>query len=79
MVMYELITRQTPFQGLTGIQILTAVIKKNQRPLVSELEKACTPGAFITLMERCWQRDPEKRPAFKEIVETLENIIALLK
>lgn len=31
-----------------------------------------TPEVFARLAKRCWDRDPEKRPSFKDIIKELE-------
>lgn len=33
-----------------------------------------TPEAFARLMKKCWDRDPNRRPSFREIIKELELI-----
>ena len=33
-----------------------------------------TPESFAKLMKRCWERVPEKRPSFKDIIRDLESM-----
>jgi len=33
-----------------------------------------TPETFVKLMKRCWDRIPEKRPSFKEIIRDVETM-----
>lgn len=44
-------------------------MKEGLRPKISDKE---APGPFLDLMKRCWADDPEKRPAFGEIIKELD-------
>lgn len=68
-VLWELFTALTPFDNMTPEQAAFAVCQKNARP---PLPSAC-PMAFRHLINRCWSSNPNKRPAFDEIVTVLES------
>ncbi|XP_002969519.2 serine/threonine-protein kinase HT1 [Selaginella moellendorffii] len=68
-VLWELLTRQTPFQDMTPVQAAFAVVNKNARP---EVPRDC-PSVLSQLMQRCWSLDPHARPDFEQLVETLEQ------
>ncbi|KAI4343758.1 hypothetical protein L6164_011067 [Bauhinia variegata] len=68
-VLWELLTAQTPFDNMTPEQAAFAATHKNARP---PLPPEC-PWAFSHLINRCWSSNPDKRPHFDEIVFILES------
>ncbi|EAX92134.1 TKL family protein kinase [Trichomonas vaginalis G3] len=66
MILWEMLTESVPFRGRTAIQVATAVVTKNERP---PIPSSC-PGTLRKLIQLCWDRDPEKRPSFKQIYNT---------
>lgn len=68
-VMWELYTKQTPFQDLNTFEIPMAVIK-GDRP---SIPKDC-PKDYAKLMQSCWHKKPAKRPTFPKIVKSLLKI-----
>ncbi|XP_037512501.1 activated Cdc42 kinase-like [Rhipicephalus sanguineus] len=59
-----------PWAALTGQQILEAI----DEPNLQRLEQPdCCPKDYYTLMLKCWQHDPNKRPKFSEILQTLPD------
>lgn len=60
--------REDPYNGLKAIEVIPRVLK-GERPVITE---SCDP-VFKQLMEQCWLEDPEKRPSFRHIVDTLDN------
>ncbi|KAL2644139.1 hypothetical protein R1flu_011726 [Riccia fluitans] len=68
-VLWELCTSKLPFEGMSFVQLAHAVASDNYRPPISEVSSS----AFTKLITRCWDRDPSKRPDFKEIVQYLET------
>ncbi|EGZ28879.1 hypothetical protein PHYSODRAFT_537479 [Phytophthora sojae] len=60
-VIWETITRQCPYEGLTQIQAALGVLNNNLRPTVPE---NCPP-LFKKLMTLCWVSSPEQRPSFE--------------
>ena len=53
---------------ITGLQVSLDVLNNDFRPTIPKK----TPEVFARLTKRCWDRDPEKRPSFKEIIKELE-------
>ncbi|XP_047314313.1 serine/threonine/tyrosine-protein kinase HT1-like [Impatiens glandulifera] len=74
-VLWELLTALTPFEDMTPEQAAFAVCQKNARPPMP----ASCPKAFRHLVNRCWSSNPNKRPHFDEIVDTLESYSASLE
>lgn len=59
-----------PWAALTGQQILEAI----DEPNLQRLEQPdCCPKDYYTLMLKCWQHDPNKRPRFCEILQMLPD------
>lgn len=44
------------------------VLNNDMRPNIPKK----TPEPFARLMKKCWDRDPIKRPSFKDIIKELE-------
>ena len=70
-VVWETVTRQCPYEGLTQIQAALGVLNNNLRPTVPE---NC-PSLFKTLMTLCWISSPEQRPSFEDVLEILNRSI----
>ncbi|CAI7899529.1 unnamed protein product [Closterium sp. NIES-53] len=68
-VLWEICTAQWPFEGLSFVQLAHAIVADDLRPPI----KDC-PSQLTKLITRCWDRDPDVRPDFDEIVKTLEGI-----
>ncbi|XP_067631079.1 activated Cdc42 kinase-like [Eurosta solidaginis] len=60
-----------PWAALTGLQILEAIDAPNYQRLE---QPDCCPQEYYTLMMKCWQDDPVKRPKFSEIYELLPDM-----
>ncbi|XP_011196238.1 activated Cdc42 kinase-like isoform X1 [Zeugodacus cucurbitae] len=60
-----------PWAALTGLQILEAIDAPNYQRLE---QPDCCPQEYYTLMIKCWQDDPVKRPKFTEIYELLPDM-----
>ncbi|XP_024401687.1 serine/threonine/tyrosine-protein kinase HT1 [Physcomitrium patens] len=69
-VLWELVTGLVPYPDMTPVQVAYAVVNKNLRPPVDD---DCPP-ALRHLMEHCWFANPERRPNFYQIVQTLEDL-----
>lgn len=46
------------------------VLQKDLRPDIP----SDTPDKFANLMKRCWDRNPNVRPSFKQILNELEGM-----
>ncbi|CAL4949367.1 unnamed protein product [Urochloa decumbens] len=57
----------------TEQQLTAAVVSQGLRPALA-LPKSGVPLALFSLIQRCWDPDPEKRPSFGNIIDEL-NII----
>lgn len=68
-VLWELATGQTPYSGMDSRQIINQVSNNDIRPL---LPQDVNP-AMRDLITQCWDRDPDVRPSFDEIVKKFET------
>jgi hypothetical protein len=69
-VLWEVLTRQTPFSGPDyrfDAQVENAVLS-GVRPIIP----SDTPAELSSLIEECWQQVAKYRPQFKEIVAHLQ-------
>lgn len=71
--LYEIITRTTPYQGLTGAQIAARVVNNKERPDITKVPEDC-PEDLKELMIKCWDHDPDRRPDFVAITKTLKEM-----
>jgi len=70
-ILWELLTRQVPFEGMPGMEIQEAVLGGERMPISDTV-----PIAFRELIRKSWAQTPEERPSFKEIVSCLKRIQA---
>ncbi|KAN0028998.1 hypothetical protein ACTFIV_010866 [Dictyostelium citrinum] len=67
-VLWEMVTREDPYQGMPTFQIVISVGQHKLRPIVPPQVSA----PFTRLITECWSEDPQQRPSFQEIVKRLE-------
>jgi hypothetical protein len=67
-ILWELLTRECPYDGMTAIQCALAVLNRDQRPQIP----AWCPPAFQSLIQSCVKRDPSQRPTFAQVCAALE-------
>jgi activated CDC42 kinase 1 len=60
-----------PWPAFTGHQILAAIDKPNFHRLE---QPECCPKDYYTLMIKCWNHEPAKRPKFSEIHQLLPDM-----
>ena len=70
-VMFEVLSRAEPWKGLHEAQIAAQIIY-GRRPSREFPIPEDSPPELITLMEKCWDDDPSKRPPFQQIVQDLQ-------
>ena len=70
-ILWEVLTQQEPFPGLTWPEIAQLVWVQHLRPqLPSHL-----PLTLVQLALSCWNQQPDKRPAFSLVEETLRKYL----
>ena len=70
MVIYEVLARRSPFQDAGSAASIPKLVSGGTRPrLPLSVGQADAPEAvrpMVALMQRCWDGQPERRPAFAE-------------
>ncbi|KAJ3698506.1 hypothetical protein LUZ61_002211 [Rhynchospora tenuis] len=70
-ILWELITMQQPWNGLSPAQVVGAVAFQKRRLTIP-------PGTnpeLAALVESCWDDDPRQRPSFSSIVDALKQLL----
>ncbi|KAL2893080.1 Serine/threonine-protein kinase CTR1 [Bienertia sinuspersici] len=70
-ILWELVTMQQPWSGLSPAQVVGAVAFQNRRLTIP----ANTSPLLASLMEACWADDPSQRPSFRKIVDSLKKLL----
>ncbi|XP_022773075.1 serine/threonine-protein kinase CTR1-like isoform X2 [Durio zibethinus] len=70
-ILWELVTMQQPWSGLSPAQVVGAVAYQNRRLAIPPN----TSPKLASLMESCWADNPAERPSFANIVEALKNLV----
>jgi serine/threonine protein kinase len=75
MVLWELWERKRPYEELASRFDIMDAIRSGTRPTISS---SCPP-ALMSLIQRCWQGDPSRRPMFQYIVRYLKDELARVR
>ena len=67
-VLWEIVSRKRPFEGLSLGQIVTEVFVKKERPPISPE----APSSLVALMSSCWKQNREERPIIERVITKLE-------
>lgn len=57
----------------TEQQLTAAIVSQGLRPALA-LPESGAPPSLLSLIQRCWDSDPQQRPSFKDITEELKII-----
>ncbi|KAL3641884.1 hypothetical protein CASFOL_012699 [Castilleja foliolosa] len=69
-VLWELVTHKIPWDKLSSVQVIGAVGFMNQR---LDIPDDVDPQ-WVSLIESCWQSEPQSRPSFQELMEKLKEM-----
>jgi len=67
--LWEMCTRQIPYDGIPPYQIVISVATKRLRPDTSSIGIS-----FREIIVLCWEEEPSKRPPFDELSEKLKQM-----
>ncbi|KAF3796070.1 Serine/threonine-protein kinase [Nymphaea thermarum] len=68
--LWEIYCCEMPYPDLSFAEVSSAVVRQNLRPEVPR----CCPNSLATIMKKCWDANPDKRPDMDEVVRMLEAI-----
>eukprot|EP01089_Gocevia_fonbrunei_P021557 TRINITY_DN8419_c0_g2_i1.p1 TRINITY_DN8419_c0_g2~~TRINITY_DN8419_c0_g2_i1.p1 ORF type:complete len:119 (+),score=16.06 TRINITY_DN8419_c0_g2_i1:42-359(+) len=71
-VMWEVMSREVPYPDLANqqIQLAYAVVHSNLRPPIRQIMQP----QLVQLMQQAWATDPNVRPSFSTILDTLNKL-----
>ncbi|KAF9593490.1 hypothetical protein IFM89_023602 [Coptis chinensis] len=69
-ILWELATEKIPWDNLNSMQVIGAVGFMNQR---LEIPNDVDPQ-WVSLIESCWHSEPQSRPTFQELLESLKDL-----
>jgi sterile alpha motif and leucine zipper-containing kinase AZK len=74
-VMWECLTREEPFTGLSPMQIVAALLR-GERPSLDDASTFAVrlPDEYAAIVARCWQADAGARPTMEDIAPELERM-----
>jgi serine/threonine protein kinase len=67
-IMWETLTGECPYDGMSAIQCALAVLNRDLRPPIPEW----CPPSLSALIRSCLDKDPSKRPTFAQILLALD-------
>lgn len=68
---WELATRERPFQGLLEGDLVVGVCDRGLRPVFP----ASCPPAYAALAQQCWAEDPGQRPTMGQVLRRLNELL----
>ncbi|KAM0033684.1 putative dual-specificity kinase TKL-Pl-4 family [Helianthus debilis subsp. tardiflorus] len=68
--LWEIYCCDMPYPDLSFSEVTSAVVRQNLRPEIPR----CCPNSLASVMKRCWDANPDKRPEMDEVVAMLEAI-----
>lgn len=66
-ILWEFLTRKKPFKSMQSVKI-SQLVTQGARPRIPD----GTPADYKHLMVACWQTNPDQRPSFAHIIDTLD-------
>lgn len=67
-ILWEMLTGECPYEGMSAIQCALAVLNRDLRPNVPQW----CPPALSALIQACWDKNPDRRPSFAQIIMALD-------
>ena len=68
-VINELLRGECPFAGRSDVQIMTAVLNRQHRPVLAQHDDI--PAALLALIKEMWAQDPLTRPSASAVLQRL--------
>lgn len=73
-ILWELLTREEPYEGMDGLHMAYSAMKYGVRPPVP----VYAPREWVALMTQCWQHESSHRPSFDDCQRALYSMLVLL-
>ena len=76
-IIWEIWAWTQPYKDMDVSQVINYVCNEDGRPDLDLIKKEEMPEGLLglfELMEKCWNKDPNSRPDFSEILETLNGL-----
>jgi serine/threonine protein kinase len=73
MVLWELLTGRTPYEGKSQLQVIRMIDMREKERVPENADPD-----YARLIRACWHEDPKKRPTIMRVMRQLEQIQALL-
>jgi len=73
-VLWELLTRKTPWENLSNIQIVARVGHAGERLILPDTAPKGCPNGYITMIKECWENYSAKRPSFTTLVAQIREM-----
>ena len=74
-LVWQLVTKKHPYKGMKYTEVVNHVVKDNKRLDIPEDTHELVKG----LMKQCWEKEPDKRPKFNDVMEVLEELSETLE
>ncbi|CAB4291658.1 unnamed protein product [Prunus armeniaca] len=68
--LWEIYCCDMPYPNLSFADVSSAVVRQNLRPEIPR----CCPTSLVSVMRKCWDVSPDKRPEMEEVVKLLYAI-----
>ncbi|MBA0716844.1 hypothetical protein Golax_004703 [Gossypium laxum] len=68
--LWEIYCCDMPYADLTFAEVSSAVVRQNLRPEIPR----CCPGSLASIMRKCWDAHPDRRPDMDDVVRLLEAV-----
>lgn len=72
-VMFECVTRQEPYDGMSPYMVIFGVANEGLRPTFPPE----VPSPYSKVAKECWAEEPEMRPNFSQVLQNLERLKAM--
>ncbi|GAB4830411.1 Serine threonine-protein kinase [Ancistrocladus abbreviatus] len=68
--LWEIYCCDMPYPDLSFADVSSAVVRQNLRPDIPR----CCPSSLASIMRKCWDGNPDRRPNMDEVVRLLEAV-----
>ena len=66
-LLWEILTGEVPFRGLTQMQVASDVVGNSHRPVIPNV----APPKITKMIKLCWEQDPNRRPSMETVASAI--------